>query len=54
MFGLVIQGNTDLVRTLLSNHSQKDTEPFIQAIKILKSMPTYSVSQYCPLNNFKM
>lgn len=44
VFGLVLQGNTDLVRTLLCNHSQKETEPFIQAIKILKSMPTYSVS----------
>lgn len=42
--GLVIQGNTDMVRMLLCNHSQSDTEPFIQAMKILKSMPTYSVS----------
>lgn len=44
VFGLVIQGNTDMVRALLFNHSQNDTEPFIQAIKILKSMPNYSVS----------
>lgn len=44
VIGLVLQGNTDLVRTLLRNHSQSDTEPFIQAIKIFKSMPTYSVS----------
>jgi len=29
---------------LLSNHSQSDTEPFVHAIKIFKSMPTYSVS----------
>lgn len=44
VIGLVLQGNTDLVKTLLNNHSQSDTEPFIQAIKIFKSMPMYSVS----------
>lgn len=44
VIGLVLQGNIDLARKLLSNHSQSDTEPFIHAIKIFKSMPTYSVS----------
>lgn len=44
VIGLLIQGNIDTVRMLLCNHSQSDTEPFVQAIKILKSMPTYSVS----------
>jgi len=44
VIGLVLQGNIDMARKLLSNHSQSDTEPFIHAIKILKSMPTYSVS----------
>jgi nuclear pore complex protein Nup85 len=44
VIGLVLQGNIDTARMLLSNHSQSDTEPFIHAIKILKSMPTYSVS----------
>lgn len=43
VFGLVLQGNTDMVKMLLCNHSQHDTEPFIQAMKIFKSMPTYSV-----------
>lgn len=46
VFGLVVQGNTDMVRMLLCNHSQSDTEPFVQAVKILKSMPTYSVSHW--------
>lgn len=45
IIGLVLQGNTDMTRKLLRNHSQSDTEPFIQAMKILKSMPTYSVSK---------
>lgn len=44
VIGLVLQGNVDTARMLLSNHSQSDTEPFINAIKIFKSMPTYSVS----------
>lgn len=44
VFGLVLQGNIDMVKMLLNIHSQQNTEPFIQAIKILKSMPTYSVS----------
>jgi len=44
VIGVVLQGNIDTARILLSNHSQSDTEPFIYAIKILKSMPTYSVS----------
>lgn len=44
VIGLVLQGNIDTTRMLLSNHSQSDSEPFIHAIKILKSMPTYSVS----------
>lgn len=44
VIGLVLQGNTDVVRMLLGNHSQKETEPFIHAIKIFKAMPTYSVS----------
>jgi len=44
VIGLVLQGNIDMARKLLSNHSQSDTEPFIHAIKIFKSMPTYSVS----------
>lgn len=51
VFGLVLQGNTDMVRALLFNHSQSDTEPFIQAIKILKSMPTYSVSFKLKVNH---
>jgi len=44
VIGLVLQGNIDMARMLLSNHSQSDTEPFLHAIKIFKSMPTYSVS----------
>jgi len=44
VIGLLLQGNIDMARMLLSNHSQSHTEPFIQAMKILKSMPTYSVS----------
>lgn len=51
VIGLILQGNVDLVRMLLSNHSQSNTEPYIQAMKILKSMPTYSVSKF-ELNNF--
>jgi len=43
VIGLVLQGNVDTVRILLSNHSQSDTEPFVHAIKIFKSMPTYNV-----------
>lgn len=46
VIGLLLQGNTDMVRMLLNNHSQSDTDPFIQAMKILKSMPTYSVKYY--------
>lgn len=44
VIGLVLQGNIDTARMLLSNHSQSDTEPFIHAIRIFKSMPIYSVS----------
>lgn len=44
VIGLVLQGNVDMVRMLLCSHSQRDTDPFIQAVKIFKSMPTYSVS----------
>lgn len=44
VIGLVLQGNSDMVKMLLCNHSQSETEPFIHAMKIFKSMPTYSVS----------
>lgn len=44
VIGLVLQGNVDMARMLLDNHSQKETEPFILAMKIFKSMPSYSVS----------
>lgn len=44
VIGLVLQGNVDLVRMLLRSHSQNETDPFIQAMKIFKSMPTYNVS----------
>lgn len=44
--GLVLQGNTDMVRMLLCNHSQSETEPFVQALNILKSFPTYGVSNF--------
>jgi len=44
VIGLVLQGNVDMVRMLLHNHSKSETEPFIHALKIFKSMPTYRVS----------
>uniref|UniRef100_A0A2S2R3I6 Nuclear pore complex protein Nup85 n=1 Tax=Sipha flava TaxID=143950 RepID=A0A2S2R3I6_9HEMI len=52
VFGLVLQGNTDMVRMLLCNHSQSDTESFVQAMKILKSMPTYSVYGGLPIAEY--
>ncbi|VVC35732.1 Nucleoporin Nup85-like [Cinara cedri] len=52
IFGLVLQGNTDLVRALLFNHSQSKTEPFIQAMKIFKSMPTYSIYGGLPIAEY--
>lgn len=51
VIGQVLQGNIDAVRMLLNNHSQSDTEPFIQAMKIFKSMPTYSVCVKVSYNN---
>ncbi|XP_050433032.1 nuclear pore complex protein Nup85 [Adelges cooleyi] len=52
VIGLILQGNVDLVRMLLSNHSQSNTEPYIQAMKILKSMPTYSVYGGLPIAEY--
>ncbi|XP_060861936.1 nuclear pore complex protein Nup85 [Metopolophium dirhodum] len=52
VIGLVLQGNIDTAKMLLSNHSQSDTEPFIHAIKIFKSMPTYSVYGGLPIAEY--
>ncbi|XP_050540883.1 nuclear pore complex protein Nup85 isoform X2 [Daktulosphaira vitifoliae] len=52
VIGLILQGNIDLVRMLLCNHSQSNTEPFIHAMKILKSMPTYSVYGGLPIAEY--
>lgn len=42
---LVLQGNIEPVRALLKLHSDNNTEPFLVAESLLRSMPVYNVSK---------